>query len=109
MTIFDHLTRQQLLRKTTRLRDLRDTIDQIDHNIVLLLFERLAIVRQIGEVKKHRGTKIGDRKREDEVLKKQLAVARDLGLDVEFTRDLFKAIFQLSKATQRKGKDHKAR
>ena len=109
LTIFDHLTRQQLLRKTTRLRDLRDTIDQIDHNIVLLLFERLAIVRQIGEVKKHRGTKIGDRKREDEVLKKQLAVARDLGLDVEFTRDLFKAIFQLSKATQRKGKDHKAR
>lgn len=104
LTIFDHLTRLQLLRKTPRLRELRDTIDQIDHNIVLLLFERLAIVRQIGEVKKHRGTKIGDRKREEEVLRKQLAVAGDLGLDVDFTRDLFKAIFQLSKATQRAGK-----
>ncbi len=104
LTIFDHLTRQQLLRKSTRLRDLRDTIDQIDHNIVLLLFERLAIVRQIGTVKKHRGTKIGDRKREEEVLRKQLSVARDLGLDEEFTRDMFKAIFQLSRSTQRAGK-----
>ncbi len=101
LVIFDHLTRLQLLRKSTKLRDLRDTIDQIDHNIVLLLFERLAIVRQIGAVKKHRGTKIGDRKRETEVLRKQVAIARDLGLDEEFTTDLFKAIFQLSRATQR--------
>jgi chorismate mutase len=104
LVIFDHLTRLQLLRKSTKLRDLRDTIDQIDHNIVLLLFERLAVVRQIGSVKKHRGTKIGDRKREAEVLRKQLAVARDLELDEEFTRDLFKAIFQLSRATQRAAK-----
>jgi chorismate synthase len=101
LTLFDHLTRQQLLRKTSALRALRDTIDTIDHNILLLLAERQAMVKQIGEAKKRRGKKIGDKKREQEILRKQLAVAQQLDLDEPFVRDLLKAIFKLAKSTQK--------
>jgi chorismate synthase len=101
LTIFDHLTRQRLLRKETALEGLRNTIDLIDHNIVLLLAERQGLVRQIGEIKHKKGQKIADKNRERQILRKQLSVASELGLDVNFTRELFRAIFQLAKSTQR--------
>ena len=109
LTIFDHLTRFQLLRKGGKLRDLRDTVDQIDHNLLLLLSERQAVVRQIGEVKKKRGRKIGDKKREREILRKQLSVARDLGLDEAFVTELLHAVFHLAKTTQKQARRGKTR
>ncbi len=103
LTLLDHLTRQRLLRRQQTLTALRETIDLIDNNILLLIAERQAIVRQIGVIKKKRGQKIFDKKREAQVLKKQLPVAEDLGLDVRFTEDLLRAIFSLARTTQRKG------
>ncbi len=105
LTLLDHLTRQRLLRRQKTLTSLRETIDLIDNNILLLIAERQAIVRQIGVIKKKRGQKIFDKKREVQVLKKQLPVAEDLGLDVRFTEDLLRAIFSLARTTQRKGGD----
>ena len=101
LTLLDHLTRQRLLRRQNKLASLRETIDLIDNNILLLIAERQGIVRQIGEIKKKRGQKIFDPKREKQILGKQLDVAEDLGLDLEFSRDLFLAIFALARSTQR--------
>lgn len=101
LTLFDHLTRQKLLRRKSALQDLRDTLDLIDTNIVLLLTERQALVKQIGVLKKKRGLKIVDRKRERKILRKQVGIARSLGLDEEFTGDLFHAIFNLARSTQK--------
>jgi chorismate synthase len=102
LTILDHLTRQRLLRREDKLKALRDSIDLLDHNIVLLLAERQALVDRIGLVKRRRGRKILDRGRQREILRKQLAVAHELGLDVDFTAKLFQAIFRLARVTQRK-------
>jgi chorismate synthase len=102
LTLYDHLTRQRLLRAKNALQDLRDTVDLIDTNIVLLLTERQALVGQIGALKKRKKTKIVDKKRERQILRKQLAIARSLGLDEEFTGELFQAIFNLARTTQRK-------
>lgn len=101
LTLLDHLTRQRLLRRESRLSSLRGTIDLIDNNILLLIGERQAIVGQIGEIKRKRGQKVIDPKRERQILSKQLAVAKDLTLDLRFSEDLFKAIFQLARTTQR--------
>ena len=84
-------------------------MDQIDHNLLLLLSERQAVVRQIGEVKKKRGRKIGDKKREREILRKQLSVARDLGLDEAFVTELLHAVFHLAKTTQKQARRGKTR
>jgi chorismate synthase len=101
LTLLDHLTRQRLLRSKKALQELRDTVDLIDTNIVLLLTERQVLVEQIGELKKRKKAKIVDRKRERQILRKQLAVARALGLDEEFTGELFQAIFKLARSTQK--------
>ena len=95
------LTRQRLLRHESRIDALRKTIDLVDQNIVLLLAERQALVRQIGDLKKTRGKKILDKSREEKILRKQLPVASQLGLDRRFTAKLFRAIFQLARTTQK--------
>ncbi|MGB6032868.1 MAG: chorismate synthase, partial [Bacteroidota bacterium] len=102
LTILDHLTRQRLLRKSGALKQLRDSVDLIDHNILLLLSERQALVRQIGDLKRRKKRSILDARREREILVKQIPLARELELDDEFVTDLFQAIFQLARTTQAK-------
>jgi chorismate synthase len=102
LTILDHLTRQRLLRREPKIKALRDTIDLIDRNIVLLLAERQSLVRQIGDLKRRRGKKVFDKSRQLQILRKQLPVARQLGLDEKFITQLFTAIFRLARSTQRR-------
>jgi len=99
--IFDHLTRLQLLRKTNRLKDLRDTIDQLDHSIMLLLSERQSVVKQVGAFKKRSGRQVSDKGREQEVLRKKAKLAKEIGLDETFVKELFQGIMKLSRHTQK--------
>jgi chorismate synthase len=101
LTLFDHLTRQSLLRRSGRLRDLRDRIDLVDENILLLLAERQDLVAQVGRLRGAAGRKIEDRKREREILTRQIAVASRLGLDRDVVRLLFHSIFRLAKSLQK--------
>ncbi len=102
LTLLDHLTRQQLLKKKTKLQALRDDIDLIDRNILLLVAERQALVEQVGVLKKRRGENIYDPRREKEILSRQLATAAELGIDPRFVRQICRAIFDLARTTQRK-------
>lgn len=101
LTMLDHLMRQQLLRKKTRLRDLRDTIDFIDQNLLFLLAERQSLVSEVGGLKKRRGRKITDARREGEILRAQRETAAQLGLDPELTGRLFRLVFDLAKGVQK--------
>jgi len=101
LTLLDHLTRQRMLRRKAKLLELRDSVDLIDHDVLLLLAERQSLVRQIGYLKRKRGRKILDRSRQREILRKQIAFAQDLGLDPMATKQLFGAIFRLARAIQR--------
>ena len=100
LTLFDHLTRQRLLRRESAIQKLRDSIDLVDQNILLLIAERQALVKQIGGLKRRTRKAIVDRKREQQIFRKQLPVAGALHLDEVFTVDLFRAIFNLAKSTQ---------
>jgi chorismate synthase len=101
LTIYDHLTRQRLLARKSKISTLRDTIDLIDHNIVLLLSERQGLVRQIGKLKKRTNINVEDKSREETVLRTASTTARDLGLDETVVVDIFRSIFALAKASQR--------
>jgi chorismate synthase len=102
LTLLDHLTRQQLLKKKTKLQALREDIDLIDRNILLLVAERQALVEQVGLLKKKKGEKIYDPQREKEILSRQLATAKELGIDPHFVKQICRAIFDLARTTQRK-------
>ena len=109
LTILDHLTRQRLLRRESRIAALRSTIDLVDRNIILLLAERQALVTQIGDLKRKRGKKVFDKSRERSILRKQIPVARQLALDPAFITQLFRAIFRLARTTQRSGRKVRGR
>ena len=102
LTLLDHLTRQQLLKKKNKLRALRDDIDLLDHNILLLIAERQQLVEQVGILKKKKGQKIYDLQREKEILRNQLSIASELGIDADVTKQICRAIFNLARATQQK-------
>jgi chorismate mutase len=104
LTILDHLTRQHILDRQKPLRTLRDTIDLIDRNILLLLAERQGIVESIGAAKRRTRKKIADPRRERQILKKQLPLARDLGVKEADATALFKTIFAMARRVQRRGK-----
>jgi chorismate synthase len=104
MTILDHLTRQKLLRRGDRLKELRDTIDLVDQNILLLIAERQALVEKVGDVKRKRGRGVADPRREREILASQLTFARLLGLDESFTREMFRAVFRMARGVQRRAR-----
>jgi chorismate synthase len=102
LTLLDHLMRHELMRRSTRLQDLRDCVDLIDKNLLLLLAARQSYAQEIGALKKRRGRKIADARREKEILRKQLASASELDLDTVLTEHFFGAVFALAKAAQKK-------
>jgi chorismate synthase len=102
LTLLDHLMRHALMRRSAKLQDLRDCVDLIDKNLLLLLAARQSYAQEIGALKKRRGRKIADARREKEILRKQLASATELGLDTVLTERFFGAVFALAKATQKK-------
>lgn len=102
LTLIDHLLRQQLLRKQTKLRTLRNTIDLVDHHILLLVAERQELVEQLVRLKERKGQSIYDPQREREILRKQTQTARLLGLNEDFVREVCTAISHLARSTQRK-------
>jgi len=101
LTIIDHLMRQRLLASRSKLRNLRDTIDLIDRNLLLLLAERQGLVRQIGAVKRKSGKGVRDRRRERSVLLTQRSGARALGLDEDMIEKIFLDVFGLARASQK--------
>ncbi|HUI08690.1 MAG TPA: chorismate mutase [Bacteroidota bacterium] len=92
--------RQKLLASRSQLENLRDTIDLIDRNVLLLLAERQGVVRQIGAVKKKRGKVVRDVSRERNVLRMQRQGARVLGLDEGMVETIFRDVFRLARASQ---------
>jgi len=101
LTIIDHLMRQRLLASTSRLESLRETINLIDRNVLLLLAERQGLVRQIGALKKKTGRVVRDARRERAVLRTQREGARVLGLDEAMVETIFRDVFRLARASQR--------
>jgi chorismate synthase len=101
LTIIDHLMRQRLLASRSKLHNLRDTIDLIDRNLLLLLAERQGLVRQIGAVKRKSGKGVRDRNRERRVLLAQRSGARALGLDEGMIEKIFQDVFGLARASQK--------
>ena len=87
------------------LNDFRNKIDEIDENIVKLLLERFAVVKDIAEYKKERGLDVLQKAREAEVLKKiadKIESIEDNGEYKNYILDIYAGIFEASKSLQRK-------
>ena len=80
----------------------RDEIDQIDLEILDTIARRAKVVEKIAQYKKDHKMTILQVSRWDELLKDRLAVAKKLGLDDKFSKELYQQIHLMSIRIQTK-------
>lgn len=83
-----------------RLEQLRDSIDEIDEELIQKLAARMALVEEIGEYKRDNNVTIYQVERWKEILRTRLDWARSLGIDEEFIRALLHSLHKESIARQ---------
>jgi chorismate mutase len=83
------------------IRELRDSIDEIDVQIVELLAKRLRLVMSVGEIKRARGLQIYDAARERELLAR-VAAAAPSPLEPAMAERIFQCIIQESRDLEKR-------
>ena len=83
---------QRRVNPIARLREYRESIDNIDAALVYLLSERFKITKQVGQFKKDNGLPPADLDRETDQVKRLRLLARSAKLDPDFTEKLLSFI-----------------
>ncbi len=91
-----------------RLEELRERITACDLELIRVLRERLALAREIGEVKEGLGLPVTDPKREAAVVRRAAERARAAGLDEELIRTVIWQVMSTARSRQYVGKDSSA-
>ncbi|MGZ3461328.1 MAG: chorismate mutase, partial [Archangium sp.] len=82
------------------LRETRELIDQLDHELVELLARRAELSKRALRAKAQAGQPVLDAAREEKVLASRRAWASERGLDPEGVESIFRAILRFSRRTQ---------
>ncbi|KON33950.1 MAG: hypothetical protein AC479_02715 [miscellaneous Crenarchaeota group-6 archaeon AD8-1] len=83
-----------------QISQLRDKIDDIDNQILVLLQQRVEICKTIGFLKKKLKMSIQDSSREAYVYNQLKLKAKDLGLDSEEINSIYQQIINMCSAVQ---------
>jgi len=81
------------------MKDLRDQIDLIDESIQNLFLERMQIVKQIALHKLENNLPVLDKKRELEIIKKNIDQIDNLEI-VDLYEEFYKKVLEISKKYQ---------
>ena len=79
-------------QSNTLLEPMRRQIDNIDHEVIRLLWQRMELSRHIAEVKRDFRMPVYQPQRWEAVLADRLNKAADLGMDTEFVKDILERI-----------------
>jgi chorismate mutase len=101
LVLADHLIRQTLVSSGGPVKRIRDEIDFIDQNILLLLGQRQELVRGVGRWKKLHRKPILNPKRETEIMRRVIGLAAEADLEAAFVRSVYQQIFKHARAIQR--------
>jgi len=86
--------------KFNTLDQLREQIDRADQELLYILKRRFQTAKKIAKHKQKNNIKIIDSNRENDLIITIIAKARTMGLDDNFTRELFEIILDESKRIQ---------
>ncbi len=92
-----------LAKPAPELRETRDLIDELDHELVRLLARRANLARRAGAIKAEQGRGVRDPARERELLAEREAWARRMDLDPSTVSVIFEAILSFSRHHQQTG------
>ncbi|MFH1153453.1 MAG: bifunctional chorismate mutase/prephenate dehydrogenase [Pseudomonadota bacterium] len=84
----------------TRIKGLRDTIDDIDKQILSLISRRLKEVQEVVALKKEHGIPVYHPAREEDLISKLRIQADDEGVDPDFMEELYRVIIRNSRIRQ---------
>ncbi len=101
LVLLDHLLMQERLNNQPDLVQIRDRIDTIDAQLLLLLAQRRHNLTRIAELKKSRKKPVFDNKREAAKTRQWVNAARELNLPVNLLETLLQAVLEDSHAFQR--------
>lgn len=79
--------------------NIRNRIDRIDDQLLALLLERFALMKDVAEAKKSSGVPLTDSAREESILTRRSSEAPGYEDEV---RDFFSSLMELSKRVQRR-------
>ena len=85
-----------------KILSLRKRIDEIDEQILRFLKERVEICKIIGKTKREHGIPVKDQRREDELYKRIVRRASELGLNPRDVRAVYQEILAMSIGVQEK-------
>ncbi len=74
----------------------RREMEEIDREIIRLVYERTCISKKIFDDKRLEGKPISDPDRENQVLKNAMDMATELNLDAGSIRDIFRILISMS-------------
>lgn len=86
--------------KPTSLAELREQIDAVDRQVLELLSQRMRIVTEVANFKRHEKVEIHDGHREQQVLDARRALAIELGLDPAPIESIYRQILLASRDYQ---------
>jgi chorismate synthase len=100
LVLIDHLLMQERISSQDALEDVRNKIDTIDTQIMLLYAQRRKLIADIARIKKDKQLPVLDKTREEEKENRMKELARELQLPSELTADLFQLFLRDSYTIQ---------
>lgn len=79
---------------------LRDEIERIDRDLVMLIAARVQVAHAIGAAKRAAGMPTVDTEREAAIIRRSAALARNAGVSTEAVRDIFWRLVGLARRAQ---------
>lgn len=86
---------------TKQLQIIRQKIDEIDDQILLLLKNRVDLMKEIGKIKKQNNLSVRDDQREKEKIKNIEQKAKELKLPPQLPTQLWTALFLYSEEIEK--------
>ncbi len=80
---------------------IRNEIDTVDREVIMLLSRRKTLVKMIGEIKKKHNLQVLNKTREEKLFARLRALAEKQGLDAAYVEKLYKIILEQSKKEQK--------
>ena len=84
------------------LSDVRAALSARDEELVVLIAERMRLIREVARVKAEKGLPSFDREREGAHLDDLISKGQDLGVSDDLVRDIFARLFAASRLEQRR-------
>ena len=78
------------------LQEHRSEIEQVDEQIIRLIYKRIGISKKIFEAKRTEGKPISDPLREKRVLSRAMDLATELNLDTGAVKSIFETLIMMS-------------